>query len=102
MVAVPEPTCPAKAFWRLVNRDGSLGFLSSNVITCNSAARLRGRIYDDNEVLARDIEIPCDCLVKLPLLSIDVVYSLPPTNLGAHTVPVWYTELESTAQTNNP
>jgi hypothetical protein len=89
-------------FPRLVNRDGSFGFLSSNVITGNSSARLRGRIFDDNEVLVRDIEVPCDCLVKTPVLNIDIVYGLPPTNLGAHTVPVWYTELESTAQTNNP
>ena len=91
----------AAGFPRLVNRDGSFGFLSSNVVTGNSAARLRGRIFDDNEVLVRDVEVPCDCLVKTPVLSIDIVYGLPPTNLGAHTVPVWYTELESTAQTNN-
>jgi hypothetical protein len=88
-------------FPRLVNRDGSFGFLGSNVITGNSAARLRGRIFDDNEALARDFEVPCDCLTRVPLLAIDTVYSLPPTNLGAHTVPVWYTELESTAQSNN-
>jgi hypothetical protein len=91
----------AAGFPRLVNRDGSFGFLSSNVVTGNSSARLRGRIYDDNETLVRDIEVPCDCLTNTPVLSIDTVYSLPPTNLGAHTVPVWYTELESTAQTNN-
>ena len=88
-------------FPRLVNRDGSFGFLGSNVISGNSSARLRGRIYDDNETLVRDIEVPCDCLTTTPVLSLDTVYSLPPTNLGAHTVPVWYTELESTAQTNN-
>jgi len=89
-------------FPRLQNRDGSFGFLSSNPITGNSAARLRGRIYDDNEVLVRDFETPCDCLTVRNILDIDTVYSLPPTNLGAHTVPIWYTELESTAQTNNP
>jgi hypothetical protein len=91
----------ANGFPRLQNRDGSFGFLSSNVITGNSSARLRGRIFDDNEALVRDFETPCDCLTNTPVLSIDVVYSLPPTNLGASTVPVWYTELESTAQTNN-
>jgi hypothetical protein len=92
----------ANGFPRLVNRDGSFGFLSSNVVSGNSSARLRGRIYDDNEVLVRDIEVPCDCLTgPLSVASIDTVYNLPPTNLGAQTVPVWYTELESTAQTNN-
>jgi hypothetical protein len=91
----------AAGFPRLVNRDGSFGFLSSDVVSGNSAARLRGRIYDDNETLVRDVEVPCDCLTNTPVLTIDTVYSLPPTNLGAHTVPVWYTELESTARTNN-
>jgi hypothetical protein len=92
-----SPTFP-----RLVNRDGSFGFLGPHVVTGNSVARLRGRIFDDNETLVRDMEIPCDCLTTRTLLEIDGVYSLPPTNLGAHTVPVWYTELESTAQTSNP
>ena len=91
----------AAGFPRLQNRDGSFGFLSSDVISGNSAARLRGRIYDDNETLVRDIEVPCDCLTNTPVLNIDTVYSLPPTNLGAGTVPVWYTELESIARTNN-
>jgi hypothetical protein len=89
------------AFPRLVNRDGSFGFLGGHVITGNSVARLRARIYDDNEALVRDVEVPCDCLTTKAVLDIDGVYGLPPTNLGAHTVPVWYTELESTAQTNN-
>jgi hypothetical protein len=92
----------ANGFPRLVNRDGSFGFLSSNPITGNSAARLRGRIFDDNEVLVRDIEVGCDCLTgPLSVATLDTVYNLPPTNLGAQFVPVWYTELESTAQTNN-
>lgn len=90
------------AFPRLVNRDGSFGFLGAHVITGNSVSRLRGRVYDDDESLVRDIEIPCDCLTTRAVLDLDPVYALPPTNLGAHTVPVWYTELESTAQTNNP
>jgi hypothetical protein len=89
-------------FPRLVNRDGSFGFQGSHVITGVSVARLRARIYDDNEALVRDTEIPCDCLTARPLLEIDGVYSAPPTSLGPNTVPVWYTELESTAQTNNP
>lgn len=92
-------TATSGGFPRLVNRDGSFGFNSSQVITGNSVSRLRGRIFDDNEVLMRDIEVPCDCLTNTPILNIDTIYSLPPTNLGAHTVPVWYTELESTAQT---
>jgi len=91
----------AAGFPRLVNRDGSFGFNGSDVISGNSVSRLRGRIYDDNETLVRDIEVPCDCLTVTPVLSIDAVYSLPPTNLGSHTVPVWYTELESQARTNN-
>jgi hypothetical protein len=92
----------ANGFPRLVNRDGSFGFLGSNPISGGSASRLRGRIYDDNETLVRDVEVPCDCLSNIPVVNIDTVYNLPPTNLGAHTVPVWYTELESTASTNNP
>jgi hypothetical protein len=89
------------AFPQLVNRDGSFGFLGAHVVTGQSVARLRARIYDDNETLVRDTEVPCDCLTAKTVLELDGVYSLPPTNLGAHTVPVWYTELESTAQTNN-
>ena len=92
---------PFPAFPRLVNRDGSFGFLGPHVVTGTSVARLRGRIYDDNEELVRDTEVPCDCLTTRTVLEIDEVYGLPPTNLGAHGVPVWYTELESTAQTNN-
>jgi len=89
-------------FPRLVNRDGSFGFLSSIPLVGGSAARLRGRIYDDNETLVRNFELPCDCLTgPLSVAAIDTVYNLPPTNLGAHTVPVWYTELESLATTNN-
>ena len=29
-----------------------------------------------------------------------VSYATPPTNLGLGTLPVWYTEIESTAQTS--
>jgi len=92
----------AAGFPRLQNRDGSFGFPSSNVISGNSVSRLRGRIYDDDETLVRDIEVPCDCLVNTPLLAIDTVYGLAPKNLGSHTVPVWYTELEVLTVNPNP
>ena len=90
------------AFPRLVNRDGSFGFQGGHVVTGVSVARLRARVYDDNESLSRDYEIACDCLTARALLDIDGGYSGPPSNLGAHTVPVWYTEIESTAQSSNP
>jgi hypothetical protein len=89
-------------FPRLVNRDGSFGFPERHVITGNSVARLRARIYDDDETLVRDTEIPCDCLTARTLLDIDGLYAVPPASLGVTTVPVWYTELESTAQNPNP
>ena len=41
-------------------------------------------------------------LTTIVLASIDSVYTLPPTNLGPSTVPVWYTELESQNATSNP
>ena len=80
------------AFLRLVVNSGS-GV---------SVSQLRACVYDDNEALSRDYEIPCDCLTARPLLDIDGGYAAPPTNLGAHTVPVWYTEIESTPQSSNP
>ena len=92
---------PSPPFPRLVNRDGSFGFPERHVFTGASVARLRARIFDDDETLVRDTEIPCDCLTARTLLEIDGLYGAPPTNLGGHTVPVWYTELESTAQTGN-
>jgi hypothetical protein len=90
------------SFPRLVNRDGTFGFQEGHVVTNNSVSKLRARVYDDNEVLSRDYEIACDCLTVRSLLDIDGGYAAPPTNLGAGTVPVWYTEIESTAQTSNP
>src|SRR5262249_55668881 len=72
-------------FPRLVNRDGSFGFRESHVITGNSVARLRARIYDDDEALVRDTEIPCDCLTARSLLDIDGVYAAAPTDLGGGT-----------------
>jgi hypothetical protein len=92
----------AAGFPRLVNRDGSFGFLGTSPITGGSSTRLRGEIYDDNELIMRDLDIPCDCLTSRTLASIDAVYSLPPTNLGAHTVPVWYTVLRSTSPPTDP
>lgn len=83
-------------FPRLINRDGSFGFPPSDLILGTSTTRLRAQIYDDNEALVRDLEIPCDCLTVRTLASLDSTYALPPTNLGAHTVPVWYTVLKST------
>jgi hypothetical protein len=100
-VLAPGGTLTAGGFPRLVNRDGSFGFNNSDVITGNSVTRLRGRIFDDDETLVRDIEVPCDCLTNTPVVTIDTIYSLPPKNLGAHTVPVWYTELESQARRDN-
>jgi hypothetical protein len=90
------------AFPRLVNRDGSFGFQGGHVVSGVSVARLRARVYDDNEALSRDYEIACDCLTARPLLDIDAGYASPPTNLGAGTIPVWYTEIESTAQSSSP
>jgi hypothetical protein len=89
-------------FPRLQNRDGSFGFPGRNVVTGANTTTLRGRIYDDDEDLVRDIQVPCACLTSTPVLNIDTVYNLPPTNLGAHTVPVWYTELETQNATSNP
>jgi hypothetical protein len=89
-------------FPRIQNRDGSFGFVGRSVITGNNVTTLRGRIYDDNEALLRDVQVPCTCLSSTPVLNIDSVYNLPPTNLGAHTVPVWYTELETQAVNSNP
>ena len=97
----PGGTLINGGFPRLVNRDASFGFNGSDVVSGNSVSRLRGRIFDDNETLVRDVEVPCDCLTNTPVVNIDTIYTLPPTNLGAHTVPVWYTELESTARSNN-
>jgi hypothetical protein len=93
---------PNAGFPRIQNRDGSSGFPGRNVITGNNSTTLRGRIYDDDEDLVRDIQVPCRCLTRTPILSIDTVYNLPPANLGSHTVPVWYTELETQSANPNP
>jgi hypothetical protein len=92
----------AAGFPRIQNRDGSFGFPARSVITGNNVTSVRGRIYDDDEDLVRDVVIPCTCLSTTPVLNIDPVYNLPPTNLGAHTVPVWYTELETQSVSSNP
>ena len=90
----------AAGFPRIQNRDGTFGFPSRSVITGNNVTNLRGRIYDDDETLVRDVQVPCGCLTSTPVLSIDTVYNFPPKNLGGQYVPVWYTELET--QTVNP
>ena len=51
---------------------------------------LRGRIYNDDEAGPKDILVSCTCV------------STAPANLGTHTVPVWYTELEVQSVTSNP
>ena len=91
---------PSSSFPPLVNRDGSFGFPEGDVFT-GHAAVLRARVYDDNEVLSRDAEIPCDCLTVRTLLDISSGYGVPPTNLGGGTTPVWYTEIESTEPYNS-
>jgi hypothetical protein len=88
-------------FPRIQNRDGSFGFPSRNIVTGASVTSLRGRIYDDNEFLARDTAVGCACLSTVRVLAIDGIYGTPPTNLGGSTVPVWYTEFETTAVTSN-
>jgi len=90
---------PRSRFPTLWNRDGSTGFPASNAITGGAATTLRALIIDDNEVPVRDTQIPCDCLTNLAVANIDVVYTLPPTNLGANTVPVWLTILEEQSAT---
>jgi hypothetical protein len=92
----------ANGFPRIQNRDGSFGFPGRSVINGANVTVVRGRIYDDNENLVRDTTVGCNCLSGIPLLNIDTVYGLPPTNLGPSTVPVWYTELETTAVNPNP
>jgi len=87
---------PRSRFPTLWNRDGSTGFPASNGITGNAATTLRLLIVDDNEVPVRDTQVACDCLTNLAVANIDVVYTLPPTNLGANTVPVWLTIMEET------
>jgi hypothetical protein len=85
---------PRSRFPTLWNRDGSTGFPATNGITGNAATVLRALIVDDNEMVVRDTQIPCDCLTNIAVANIDVVFTLPPTNLGASTVPVWLTILE--------
>jgi hypothetical protein len=90
------------SFPRLVNRDGSFGFAEGNIFTGASVSLVRARVYDDNETLSRDVEIACDCLTVRSLLDINTGYSTAPTNLDGGTLPVWYTEIESTEQTASP
>jgi hypothetical protein len=90
----------AAGFPRIQNRDGTFGFPSRNVISGLNSTTLRGRIYNDDESGPKDILVGCTCLSTTTVASIDSIYSTAPVNLGAHTVPVWYTELE--AQSANP
>jgi hypothetical protein len=92
----------AAGFPRIQNRDGTFGFPSRSVITGNPVTTLRGRIYNDDESGPKDILVPCTCLSVTTVASIDSIYSTAPVNLGAHTVPVWYTELESQSVNPNP
>ena len=90
---------PRSRFPTLWNRDGSTGFPQANAITGNAGTVLRALIIDDNEVPVRDTQIPCDCLTTRAVADIDTVYTLPPTNLGGNTVPVWFTILEEQSVT---
>ena len=93
---------PANGFPRIQNRDGSTGFPARSVINGNNTTTLRGRIYNDDESGPVDIMVPCACLTTTAVKGIHSIYSIPPANLGAHTVPVWYTELEVQSATSNP
>jgi hypothetical protein len=92
----------AAGFPRIQNRDGTFGFPSRQVITGANVTTLRGRIYNDDESGPKDILVPCACLSTTTVASIDSLYSTAPVNLGAHTVPVWYTELEAQSVNPNP
>jgi hypothetical protein len=92
----------AAGFPRIQNRDGTFGFPSRQVVNGNNVTTLRGRIYNDDESGPKDITVPCTCLSTTTVASIDSLYSTAPVNLGAFTVPVWYTELESQAVNPNP
>ena len=91
-----------QGFPRIQNRDGSWGFPGRSVITGNNVTTLRGRIYNDDESGPKDILVPCACVTSTAVKGIDSLYSTAPANLGAHTVPVWYTELEVQSATTNP
>jgi hypothetical protein len=92
----------AVGFPRIQNRDGSFGFPARSVINGANVTTLRGRIYNDDESGPVDILVPCACLTTTAVKGIHSIYSIPPANLGAHTVPVWYTELEVQSATSNP
>src|SRR5262249_36254877 len=104
----------AAGFPRIQNRDGTFGFPSRQVVTGSNVTTLRGRIYNDDESGPKDILVPCACLGPAAasdprnvgggqrVASIDSIYSTAPANLGAFTVPVWYTELEAQSVNPNP
>ena len=95
-------TAPPGLFPFITNRDASTGFPSRSVISGNNVTVMRGRIYNDDESGPKDILVPCACLSTTTVISIDSLYGTAPANLGAHTVPVWYTELETQTVTSNP
>jgi hypothetical protein len=88
-------------FPRIVNRDGSSGFPFRSVISGTAPQSLRGRIYNDDESGPVNFQTPCACLTVTPVSAIHSIYATAPANLGAFTVPVWYTELETTTVTSN-
>ena len=92
----------AAGFPRMQNRDGTFGFPARSVITGSNVTTLRGRIYNDDEGGPKDILVACTCLSTTQVANIDSLYSTAPANLGSHTVPVWYTELEVQSATSNP
>jgi hypothetical protein len=92
---------PNNGFIRIQNRDGSTGFPWRSVADGLAKQQLRGRIYNDDESGPRDVTTNCACLTVTPVLSLDSIYSTSPANLGTHTLPLWYTELEVQTQTWN-
>ncbi|HMH53785.1 MAG TPA: hypothetical protein VK548_26360 [Candidatus Acidoferrum sp.] len=92
----------AAGFPRIQNRDGTFGFPSNGVVSGTAVTQVRGRIYNDDESGPKDFVLGCTCLSISTVASIDSIYSTAPVNLGAHTVPVWYTELEAQSVNPNP
>jgi hypothetical protein len=92
----------ANGFPRIQNRDGTFGFPSNGVVSGTAVTQVRGRIYNDDESGPKDFVLGCTCLSISTVASIDSIYSTAPVNLGAHTVPVWYTELEAQSVNPNP
>jgi hypothetical protein len=92
---------PPANFPRIQNRDGSTGFPFRSVIDGLAKTAVRGRIYNDDESGPRDFTTACACVTITAVASIDSIYATAPVNLGAYTVPVWYTELEAQSTSSN-